>query len=56
MTTKPTPNTRENVAAGHVVRYAGHCLHCKKRITAQTPRQWHKLCKSPCPFCGKKRW
>ena len=51
MTTKQTPNTRENAGHGQVVRYAGHCRHCTRRITAQTRRQWHKLCKSPCPFC-----
>ena len=56
MTTKQTPNTRENVGSGNVVRHAGTCLHCNRRITAQTRRQWHKLCKSPCPFCRKKSW
>lgn len=35
MTTKTTPNTRENYGAGAVVRYAGRCLGCDKCITAQ---------------------
>ena len=56
MTNKQTPNTRENAGRGQVVRYAGRCLHCNRRITAQTRRQWHKLCKEPCPFCRKQGW
>ena len=56
MTTKSTSNTRENHGAGTVVRYAGHCHSCKKRITAQTRKQWQRAVKEPCPHCGMKGW
>ena len=54
MTTKTTPNIRENYGAGSVGRYAGQCHGCKKWITAQTRRQWQRAVRSPCPHCGRK--
>ena len=56
MTTKTTSNIRENHGAGTVVRYAGHCQGCEKRITAQTRKQWQRAMSSPCPHCGRKGW
>ena len=56
MTTKTTPKARDNFGAGDVVRYAGHCLGCKKRITAQTRKRWQRAVKLPCPHCGKTGW
>ena len=29
--------------------YRGHCLHCRREITARTVRR-------PCPHCGKACW
>ena len=56
MTTKTTPNTRENHGAGAVVCYAGRCLGCDKWITAQTRKQWQRAVSLPCPHCGRKGW
>ena len=56
MTMKTTSNIRENHGAGTVVRYAGHCQGCEKRITAQTRKQWQRAMSSPCPHCGTKGW
>ena len=56
MTTKTTPNIRENYGAGSIGRYAGQCGRCRKWITAQTRRQWQRAVKSPCPHCGRTGW
>ena len=56
MTTKTTPNIRENYGAGNVGRYAVQCHGCKRWVTAQTRKQWQRAVSSPCPHCGRKGW
>ena len=34
----------------------GTCLHCRRKITANTSKEWSKLVKSPCPHCGRPGW
>ena len=36
--------------------YRGHCLHCRREITAQGGVQWSRVVRSPCPHCGKAGW
>ena len=41
---------------GWLAPFGGRCLGCKKWITAQTPKEWQRATKSPCPHCGRKGW
>lgn len=41
---------------GRSVQHAGRCTGCKGWITAQTRKQWQRLCRGPCPHCGKQGW
>ena len=36
--------------------YAGRCLHCKERITAQGGVAWRRVVRRPCPHCGRPGW
>ena len=38
------------------VRHGGHCLGCKRPITAATSREWSRKVKAPCPHCGRAKW
>ena len=38
------------------IKHAGHCLHCKRWVTAATSKEWAQLVKGPCPHCGKNGW
>ena len=33
--------------------YRGHCLHCRREITAQGGVEWRRVARAPCPYCGK---
>ena len=33
--------------------YRGHCLHCRREITAQGGVEWRRTVRRPCPYCGK---
>ena len=33
--------------------YRGHCLHCRREITAQGGVEWRRVVRRPCPHCGK---
>ena len=32
--------------------YLGHCLHCRREITAQGGVEWWRTVRRPCPHCG----
>ena len=36
--------------------YRGHCLHCRREITAQGGVEWRRTVRKPCPHCEKQRW
>ena len=36
--------------------YGGHCLHCRREITAQGGVAWRRAVRQPCPHCGQKGW
>ena len=33
--------------------YRGHCLHCRREITAQGGVEWRRAVRRPCPHCGR---
>ena len=37
-------------------KHQGTCLHCRRKITANTSKEWSKLVKSQCPHCGRPGW
>ena len=36
--------------------YRGHCLHCRREITAQGGVEWRRVVRAPCPHCGEPGW
>ena len=32
--------------------YMGHCLHCRREITAQGGMEWRRVVRASCPHCG----
>ena len=36
--------------------YMGHCLHCRREITAQGGVECRRTVRRPCPHCGKPGW
>ena len=36
--------------------YHGHCLDCRREITAQGGVGWRRIVRNPCPHCGRPRW
>ena len=36
--------------------YAGHCLHCRKQISAVGGAAWRRVIRRPCPYCGRAAW
>ena len=37
-------------------QYGGHCLHCRREITATGSVDWRRVVRRPCPHCGKPGW
>ena len=37
-------------------RYGGHCLHCRREITATGSVEWRRVVRRPCPHCGRAGW
>ena len=36
--------------------YMGHCLHCRREITAQGGMEWRRVVRASCPHCGEPGW
>ena len=36
--------------------YGGHCLHCRREITATGSLEWRRAVRRPCPHCGRPGW
>ncbi len=36
--------------------YRGHCLHCRREITATDSVEWRRVVRRSCPHCGKPQW
>ena len=36
--------------------YMGHCLHCRREITAQGGVEWRRVVRRPCPHCNRPGW
>ena len=36
--------------------YRGHCLNCRREITAQGGVEWRRVVRRPYPHCGTKGW
>ena len=37
-------------------RFGARCTGCKRWISAQTRKEWHRAIRLPCPHCGKQAW
>ena len=37
-------------------KHQGTCLHCRRKITANTSREWSMLVRGLCPHCGRAGW